>query len=1113
VAGRHPVRWVLIIVTALAALTAPTGAATGATARSVDASRYQARSDSLVRTDRSLLGSRSSKRVAVIVKLNEDPVALYTGGLPGLPATSPSVTHARIGPGRGRTARSQRAVGAYLDHLAKFDGGVSRAIEAAVPTARVLYRYRYAYGGLAVRLPANRVAALLRVPGVVAVQRAPVEHPLTDVTPGFLHATDLWPSLGGAAHAGAGVLVGVIDTGIWPEHPSFADVGLPDPRPGHSYPCRFGNGSDPLLGPSASCSHKLLGAYAFTQDYLAEFGALSGEFCDVHTNTCSARDSDGHGSHTASTAAGDNGVAASIFGVPRGQISGMAPGASIIAYRTCLSQGCTEPDLVAAIDQAIADGVDVINYSISGGGFTDDPVEQAFLSAYAAGVVVSAAAGNSGPAPGTANHVSPWEVTVGASTGPRQFATTVHLAAGGSSLDVSGVSVTAGISSPTPVVQAADVSGYNDPLCASSLPNGSVTGTIVVCMRGGDTARVDKGLHAMQGGAAGMLLLNPVVEDVETDNHWLPAVHLDFPAGQQVLSFLTAHPGGVTATFPPGQPAPAQPDVVAAFSSRGPAGNFLKPDVVAPGVQILAAKSPQPVATFEGPPGELFQAIAGTSMAAPHVAGVAALLRAVHPLWTAGQIRSALMTSSVTDPVLQDGTTPATPFDMGAGRIRADVAAAPTLTFDVPAQTYVNQIGDTPHNVDLNEPSVDAPAVAGTLSTTRTATNVTNAAQTFHVTVTGPPGAIGVTPTDFTIPAGGTEPLQISIDASDLPAGQYFGSIALDDADVAATDVHLPVAFALHQGVVTLAASCDDTDLTVGQATACRATVSNTAGGTTTYHLALHADAAAGDLAVGGAAKPARADGNGFTATDTLQPSTAPLIRSLAPGGHAFADLRARGVAPLTGVGDETMLNVATGSSHFVFGGRTFHTLGIASDGYAVLGGGDRNDLTFRPQHLPDPARPNNVLAPYWTDLNPAVGGQVFVGRVPVGTTRYLVVEWRRVRVYHSTDVETFELWIRLGNVQGVSFAYGTVTGAAAPSGLLVGAENADGTSAATLGHAPSTGDRFVVRTSGARPGETETIPFTVTAGSPGSYTLTAVMRSPLVPGQTVVKVPVGVSP
>jgi hypothetical protein len=205
------------------------------------------------------------------------------------------------------------------------------------------------------------------------------------------------------------------------------------------------------------------------------------------------------------------------------------------------------------------------------------------------------------------------------------------------------------------------------------------------------------------------------------------------------------------------------------------------------------------------------------------------------------------------------------------------------------------------------------------------------------------------------------------------------------------------------------------------------------------------------------------------------------------------------------------MVNLATGSARFMFGGTAYHTIGISSNGYLVIGGGDSADLTFRPQDLPDPARPNNVLAPYWTDLNPALGGKVFAAKITSGASKYLVVEWRRVRVDRSTDVETFEVWLRLGNVQRVTFAYGTVTGTGTNAGLLAGAENADGTSAAVLPAAPVTGARYVVQTSGKRPGETETIPFTLTAGSPGDFTLTAVMHSPLVPGQTVIRVPVHV--
>src|SRR3954470_956985 len=195
------------------------GVGTGTAAAQVGG--FRAPTSALAHTDPSLLRARPPRPVSVFVKLDVDPVALYRGGTPGLPATSPSVTGRRIGPGPGRTSSSREAVASYLRYLGGVESSAARRIRDAIPRARVVSRYSYAYGGLAVRLPADRVARLARVSGVVAVQRSRLEHPLTDVTPGFLHASDLWPSLGGAAHAAEGVLVGVIDTGIWPEHPSF----------------------------------------------------------------------------------------------------------------------------------------------------------------------------------------------------------------------------------------------------------------------------------------------------------------------------------------------------------------------------------------------------------------------------------------------------------------------------------------------------------------------------------------------------------------------------------------------------------------------------------------------------------------------------------------------------------------------------------------------------------------------------------------------------------------------------------------------------------------------------------------------------------------------------
>ncbi len=176
-----------------------------------------------------------------------------------------------------------------------------------------------------------------------------------------------------------------------------------------------------------------------------------------------------------------------------------------------------------------------------------------------------------------------------------------------------------------------------------------------------------------------MILYNPALADIETDNHWLPTVHL--ADGTDFLAFMNANPGA-TASFTAGVKANGQGDVMAAFSSRGPGGDFIKPDITAPGVQILAGHTPMPESIVEGPPGEYFQAIAGTSMSSPHIAGSAILIKALHPSWTPGQIKSALMTTAMTDVVKEDLTTPADPFDMGAGRVDLNVAGNPGLTFD-----------------------------------------------------------------------------------------------------------------------------------------------------------------------------------------------------------------------------------------------------------------------------------------------------------------------------------------------------------------------------------------------------------------------------------------------
>ena len=397
---------------------------------------------------------------------------------------------------------------------------------------------------------------------------------------------------------------------------------------------------------------------------------------------CSARDADGHGTHTASTAAGAPVDSAKIFGIERGPVSGIAPGAHVIAYRVCADEGCFTSDSVAAIQQAIADGVDVINFSISGGNSPyEDAVELAFLEFYEAGGLANASAGNAGPEAGTANHGGPWVNTVGASTSPRHFLGVLRLrAADGARFTATGATVTPGLTDK-PVVLATAIGGNDDCSDLASdaegrgFPPNAAAGKVVVCRR--TPGRNAKAFNVRQAGGVGMILYNRGApednpfEPLFTDNFWVPTIAIQGPQPSgSFLAFLAAHDGEELASFTTGQASRVRPDVMTQFSSRGPLGDFIKPDVTAPGNQILAGHTPTPWPGNEvsGPAGQFFQAISGTSMSSPHGAGVSALVKAAHPDWTPGQIKSAMMTSSVQEVLKHDAKTPADPFDRGPDR-------------------------------------------------------------------------------------------------------------------------------------------------------------------------------------------------------------------------------------------------------------------------------------------------------------------------------------------------------------------------------------------------------------------------------------------------------------
>ena len=1044
----------------------------------------------------------TSEKVSVIVKLDEPSLASYTGGVAGLAPTSPQAT------GSSRLDVRSAASQAYLGHLARTQAAVESAARSAAPDARITQHFDVVLNGLAVVVPANQVEALRKIRGVISVERDEVLQVDTDRSPQFLQADIVWRYLGGQSKAGQGVIVGVLDTGIWPEHPSLSD---PDPA-GDPYPapppplsgtrqCEFSGGSNP--GPAFTCNNKLIGADRFMATYDAVRGLLPTEYT-------TARDDNGHGTHTATTAAGNGGVAAEIFDVARGTVSGIAPRAHVIMYKVCGDAGCFQSDSVAAIQKAIQDGVNVINFSISGGANPySDAVELAFLDAYNAGVFVAASAGNSGPAANTTDHRGPWVTTIAASTTDRAFTSTATIrASNGDSIQVTGGSITDGITSRSLVLPPAgrelcgSVSGVNP------FPAGTFHGEIVVCQRG-ITGRVEKGFNVFTGGGGGMILYNPTLQGTFTDNHWLPAIHIENDAGAQLLAFIGSH-SGVTASWPRGEKSSTQGDVMAAFSSRGGAAQSIgvsKPDVTAPGVQILAGQTPTPATILGGPPGELFQTLQGTSMSSPHAAGLAALVKNLYPTWTPGQIKSAIMTTAKRNVVKEDGTTPADAFDDGSGRIDPPRAADPQITFSDTGANYValqNQLWNA------NYPSVFVPNMPGIITVRRTAHSELTTPSEWSLRVVGEERDFVVTvqPT-IHVPAGGDATFEITMDARAVPLGQVrFANLELRNGT---RILHIPLTIVRNQSVLPLTKTCAVATIAIGGTTTCRISATNTTFNTANVNIT---DNVPDNLqVVSGSVTGATQVGNTLTFTGTLQGVQPPNV-TIAPGSSpagGYLPLAAFGIGPIGGMGDETLVNFNVPA--FTYAGTTYTRIGVVSDGYVVVGGGTAADIDFINQNLPDPARPNNVLAPWWTDLNPGTGGAVRIGTLTDGADTWIVVDFDAVREFSQNRRDSFEIWIGVNGdahpAEDITYAFGTLQGNGDGGFLTVGAENIFGNRGQNryldgTGTIPVNGTELRVTGTPGAPGETHNIDFTVLGVKRGSWTNYVLMTGDLFQGVAV---------
>ena len=688
--------------------------------------------------------------------------------------------------------------------------------EAGISTDNKVQDYTNALNGFSATLSYDEAVKIAANPKVTTVLPDEMRH-LTSVDQngGFngghgsnLGQDDLGNFLGLTAKGeawrsgltGEGVVVGVIDTGIWPEHPSFADDGtlppqdpLDDTRPN----CEFGNTAANPDDAPFTCNNKLLGARQMLDTYRFFIGADPDEFD-------SARDDDGHGTHTASTAAGNANVTPVIFGRSYPKVSGIAPRAQIIAYKALGNLGGFTSDLVSAIDQAVEDGVDVINYSIGGGPVLVDADTIAFLFAADAGVFAAVSAGNDGPGPETVGGPAdvPWVTAVGANTQSRFLQGTIKLDNG---REFKGASVTPG-SSKVGLVDA-EFAGTSEFCLPDTLDPAKVEGKIVLCRRGGN-GRVDKGLSVYNAGGKGMILYNESDDDnLFSDNHWVPTVHIDLTEGEKIKNYI-AHARRPKAQIKIDKISTIDyAPSMTIFSSRGPnatAADIIKPDITAPGLQIMAGASPFPGPGVVG--GQLFQAISGTSMSSPVTAGLYALLKQAHPDWTPAMAKSALMGTANTDVRDNDRVSQAMPFAMGNGMVDPGIVAEPGsafnpgLVYDAGFFDYLGFLCDAGPEIfanpdascanlaangfqttaeNLNYPSIGISQLPGTATVTRTVTSVADETVEFSASGIVPEGyAASVSPETIVLAPGESASFEVTLTNVSAPVGEWrFGQL------------------------------------------------------------------------------------------------------------------------------------------------------------------------------------------------------------------------------------------------------------------------------------------------------------------------------------------------
>ncbi|KAK3445466.1 hypothetical protein EUGRSUZ_A01616 [Eucalyptus grandis] len=505
-----------------------------------------------------------------------------------------------------------------------------------------IYSYGKSFNGFAARLLPHEVQKLSDEDVVMSVFANKKRK---------LHTTRSWDFLGMPETSGSrnskvesDIIIGILDTGIYVNAPSFDDKGF-GPAPA-KWKGKCVKGAN-----FTGCNNKVIGAKYFNLE-------------NAPTGSVTPADDIGHGTHTSSIAAGVAVKGASFYGIAKGTARGGASSAHIAMYKVCSKNGCSDMDLLAGFDEAIADGVDLISVSIGGPStdFFSDPMAIGSFHAMKRGILTSCSGGNYGPTEYTIENVAPWIMTVAASSIDRKFQTEFKLGNGAS---------------------------YDSHLNASACDYGSlsqhkVKGRVVYCegyLSQDDTIK--------QLGGVGLVASGDSLADVAFVVS-MPRTTVSNKDGEKIDRYInsTKYPRAVISKT---RTAKMNAPFIASFSSRGPqliALNILKPDLAAPGLDILAAYSKLPPVT-EDPLDKrhaTFNILSGTSMACPHAVAAAAYVKSFHPNWSPAAIKSALMTTAMPMKIKDEFAE----LSSGSGQINPVKAVHPGLVYDITMRSYIS---------------------------------------------------------------------------------------------------------------------------------------------------------------------------------------------------------------------------------------------------------------------------------------------------------------------------------------------------------------------------------------------------------------------------------------